>query len=98
MGVAPIRGVHEGDEVPSTSLTGQGGGIEDLPSFKVSLEAASLGLSSRYGESWQERVLGLRQRLGDPQLAYLETLLRVADVRASRLQTDDPLLIAGGAL
>lgn len=97
-GAAPIRGVHEGDEVPATPLTGQDGSVEALPSFRLSLEGASLGLSSRYGESWQERVLGLRQRLGDPQLAYLETLLRVADIRASRLQTNDPLLTEGRAL
>ncbi len=90
--VAPIRGVHPGDLLPAVSLFDRNGTIDLLPSFELSLDAASLGLSSRYGQSWQERVLELRERLGDIELAFLETLLRVADIRASKLTTSDSLL------
>ncbi|MBK8230647.1 MAG: hypothetical protein IPK72_08715 [Candidatus Eisenbacteria bacterium] len=42
--------------------------------------------------SWRERVHNLRARLGDPFLLLLESLLRVADVRASIRHTVDPTL------
>lgn len=51
-----------------------------------------LGLSPRTGASWRERCLGLFNRFGPAGLAYLESLLRAADVRASRRETSDPTL------
>jgi hypothetical protein len=56
-------------------------------------EAAALGLSPRTGASWRERCLGLLQRFGPAGLGYLESLLRAADVRASRWKTGDPILV-----
>jgi CRISPR-associated endonuclease/helicase Cas3 len=44
-----------------------------------------LGLGARYGASWGERVCNLLDRHGPFKLAYLEALLRAADVRASAL-------------
>ena len=44
--------------------------------------------------SWRERCLGLLDRHGPTTLAFLESILRAADVRASRLKTNDPALSA----
>jgi len=88
----PLRGVREGDVLPATALTGGDGRTAELPALGLHLDPAALGLSTRYGSSWVERVARLRREHGPFVLAYLETLLRVADVRASRLETPDPLL------
>lgn len=85
----PIRGVREGDELPEIAI---GTDSEPLPSLKLTLEPAALGLSTRTGASWRERHLRLIERHGPASLAYLEALLRAADVRASRLNTTDPAL------
>jgi hypothetical protein len=39
----------------------------------------------RDGPSWLARTIALRDRLGPFHLAFLETLLRAADARASAL-------------
>lgn len=74
----PIRGVMDDDRVPGAPL--------GLPDATLSLDPASLGFSPKTGASWTERVLGLLQKFGPFRLAYLETLLRAADCRASRPQ------------
>jgi len=77
------RGVWDGDKLPPTDL---GGGI-NAPEVKLSLEPMELGLCEQEpfaGQpSWAERVLHLRDKLGPLRLAYLEALLRAADMRAS---------------
>lgn len=89
----PLRGVCEGDVLPSVPLMSEKGAAETLPSLSLSLEPAALGLSGRYGESWQERVLHLREQYGDCQLAFFEALLRAADIQSSRSdRAADPLL------
>lgn len=85
----PIRGVREGDRLPAMTL-GEGG--ENSPELTLTLEPAAMGLSARTGASWQERCLGLLERYGPATLAYLEALIRAADVRASRLESGDPAL------
>jgi CRISPR-associated endonuclease/helicase Cas3 len=90
----PIRGVREGDELPSVVLDPAAGA---LPPLRLSLEPASLGLSSRMGRSWRERTLDLTERFGPSALAWLEALIIAADRRASRLNTPDPALVQGGA-
>jgi CRISPR-associated endonuclease/helicase Cas3 len=92
----PLLGVRQGDILPSIVLTTASGGAEAPPDLVLHLDLASMGLSSRYGASWSERVHDLIGRHGPFALAYLEALLRVADVRASRLETPDPLLAAEG--
>ena len=82
-GSLPIRGVYEGDRLPSVRLAAPGGGLAVLPESRLSLDPAALGLSPLTGRSWVERVDGLRARHGPFALAYLETILRAADVRAS---------------
>jgi CRISPR-associated endonuclease/helicase Cas3 len=85
----PIRGVREGDELPSVLLDASS---PPLPRLTLSLEPATLGLSPLTGRSWRERTLGLVDRFGPGALAWLEALLIAADRRASKLETVDPLL------
>ncbi len=85
----PIRGIREGDELPSIVLDAS---LPSLPSLTLSLEPATLGLSPVTGRSWRERTLDLVARFGPSALAWLEALLIAADRRASQLTTTDPLL------
>lgn len=84
-GSLPVRGVRQGDEIPAQLLADPERQEFELPQLKIRLDPARLGLSRRYGPSWVERVLALRRHYGSFQLAWLETLLRVADVRASQI-------------
>jgi CRISPR-associated endonuclease/helicase Cas3 len=86
----PIRGVRDGDTLPAIPIAAD---APPLPEVPLTLEPAAIGLSMRTGASWRERCLGLVERFGPVGLAYLESLLRAADVRASRLKTNDPALI-----
>lgn len=79
----PIRGIYDGDRLPPVALADAEGELRELPSRGLSLEPAALGLSPRTGRSWTERVDTLRARLGPYALAYLEAVIRAADVRAS---------------
>lgn len=85
----PIRGVREGDRLPAVALVPQ---EPPLPEVVLSLSPASIGLSRQTGPSWRERCIGLLDRHGPTALAFLEAILRAADVRASRLKTNDPAL------
>ena len=73
------RGVWEGDTLPAFPLEGgerwEGGGLR--------LSIMELGWDDVSRESWTERTRELLARLGPFRLAWLETLLRVADWRAS---------------
>ena len=53
---------------------------------QVDLSLARIGVSSDGEYSWLERTLGLLDWLGPFRLAYLEALLRAADVRASKAE------------
>jgi CRISPR-associated endonuclease/helicase Cas3 len=82
----PIRGIREGDTLPAIALLQ---GEPELPEVSLSLTPAALGLSPNTGISWRERCIGLLEQFGPAALAYLESLLRAADVRASQLKTSD---------
>ena len=90
----PIRGVREGDVLPTIVLDPM---APPLPSLRLSLEPANLGLSRITGRSWRERTLGLVNRYGPGALAWLEGLLIAADRRASQLETVDPILAGAEA-
>lgn len=81
------RGVWDGDELPQTDL---GGGII-APAVSLSLEPMELGLSAKGEPSWAERMLALRDHpaLGPFRIAYLEALVRAADMRVSRRVTEN---------
>jgi CRISPR-associated endonuclease/helicase Cas3 len=86
----PIRGIREADRLPSVTLVP---GEPLIPEVTLTLEPAKLGLSPKTGISWRERCIGLLERHGPAALAFLEAILRAADVRASRLTTKDPALV-----
>lgn len=80
------RGIWEGDELPATDL---GGGLIK-EGVKLDLEPMLLGASQSGAKSWLEQMIALRddESLGVFRLAYLESLIRAADVRASRFPQD----------
>jgi CRISPR-associated endonuclease/helicase Cas3 len=74
------RGIWNGDPLPKVDL-GDGVVVEPL---QLSLGYMNLG-EGEHGQSWVARMLGLRDHaaLGIFRLALLESLVRVADWRAS---------------
>jgi CRISPR-associated endonuclease/helicase Cas3 len=68
-------GVGDGDALPEVDLGG-----DSCPATKLDLTPMRLGGDA----SWTGRALRLLTELGPFRLAYLEALLRAADVRASR--------------
>lgn len=77
------RGIWDCDELPEIDL----GGSVTAPRVKLSLEPMEMGLCEKepfVGQpSWSERMIRLRDTLGPFRLAYLEALVRAADMRAS---------------
>ena len=76
------RGVWHDDILPAVSL-----GKFTTPEVTLDLSFMQMG-EGKHGPSWLARTIALRDRpdLGPFRLAYLETLLRAADARASREQ------------
>ena len=74
------RGIWEGDELPALDL-GEG---DAWQGGNLTLSVMELGWDDATKESWTERTRELLARFGPFQLAWLETLLRIADWRASR--------------
>jgi CRISPR-associated endonuclease/helicase Cas3 len=73
------HGIHDGDVLPSVDL-----GVDTVvPEQALSLACMELGGGGR-GSSWADRMLRLLEDHGPFRLAYLETLIRVADWRASQ--------------
>jgi CRISPR-associated endonuclease/helicase Cas3 len=72
------RGIWEGDTLPTVCLDGK----TTLPETSLSLAWMELG-EGEHGPSWLARILGLRDEFGPYRLSYLETLVRIADWRAS---------------
>lgn len=83
------RGVWDGDSLPAVSLGGTSGTETTASAITLSLEPMELGLGQEPPfvdlPSWSDRMLTLRDKIGIFRLAYLETLLRSADERASAL-------------
>ncbi len=72
------RGVHEEDVLPVVDL---GSGVT-MPETTLALDLMELG-GGQAGKSWLSRTLKLRNSYGPFRLAFLESLLRIADWRAS---------------
>lgn len=89
----PILGVLDGDLLPPVSLAYAEGGRIEMPEITLHLDLSEIGLSALYGRSWGERVSQLLadgDGCGVFRLAYLESIVRAADCRASALTTPDP--------
>lgn len=76
------RGVHEGDVLPALDFDGEHSATTTL---KLALMEMGLG---EQGASWGERALRLLEQHGPFQLAWLETLVRLADWRASAAEQE----------
>ena len=74
----PVRKA-EYDTLPEVDL---GEGLR-LPETKLDMSIAQIGLSDNGCRSWLERSLALLERYGPFRLAYLEAIVRAADMRAS---------------
>ena len=71
------RGIWQGDALPAVAL-----GEFTTPEISLDLSFMKMG-EGQHGPSWLARTVVLRDRLGPFRLAFLETLLRAADARAS---------------
>ncbi len=71
------RGVWEGDQLPALSFDG-----EQSNEVEMKLALMEVG-EGEQGRSWVARTLGLLEEHGPFRLAWLETLVRLADWRAS---------------
>jgi CRISPR-associated endonuclease/helicase Cas3 len=76
-----ILGVQAGDTIPGIAVSR---GVI-VPPLRLDPGQLMLGMAGEGGESWTARALRLRDRpdVGPFRLAYLETLVRIADWRAS---------------
>jgi CRISPR-associated endonuclease/helicase Cas3 len=79
------RGVWDGDRLPPEGVTevDLGGGVT-APAITFDLTPMQLGADEDGRPSWVERMLGVRDCVGPFRTAYLEAILRAADMRASR--------------
>ena len=78
-GVRFARGVWEDDELSPVNL----GGGERWAGGRLTLSVMELGWDETTRESWTERTRDLLARFGPFRLAWMETLVRLADWRAS---------------
>jgi CRISPR-associated endonuclease/helicase Cas3 len=73
-----VRGVASGDPLPPVTIAGQ-----ELQCASLSTDCRSMGRDANGNESYTRGVLRLLAHYGPFRLAFLETLFRVADIRAS---------------
>ena len=78
------RGIWEGDDLSAFDL----GGGERWSGGCLTLAIMELGWDEQTRESWTERTRGLLARFGPFKLAWMETLVRLADWRASRKERE----------
>jgi CRISPR-associated endonuclease/helicase Cas3 len=78
------RGIHEGDLLPELDFDGE---YSVATTLKLALMEIGLG---EQGPSWSERALRRLDEHGPFRLAWLETLVRLADWRASKAEQLEP--------
>ncbi len=80
-GITAALGIYDGETLPEVALPGG----DVVPESILRLDSMLLGGGGPVGPSWTARALELRDRsdLGPFRLAFLETLVRLADWRAS---------------
>jgi CRISPR-associated endonuclease/helicase Cas3 len=78
------RGVWEGDELPELVIDDG----ETIPAIRLRLDLMELG-EGEMGPSWTARTQQLLDTYGPFRLAWLETLVRIADWRASGAEQED---------
>lgn len=74
------RGIWEGDVLPAVDFAGE---RSEATTLRLALMEIGYG---EQGSSWTERSLNLLERHGPFELAWLETLVRLADWRASTVE------------
>ena len=75
----------ETETLPSVDL---GEGVS-IGKTELDMSIAHIGLGDDERRSWLERSLGLLEWLGPFRLAYLEAIVRAADMRASKKERED---------
>jgi len=80
------RGVWEGDTLPALDFDG-----EHSPETMLSLALMEIG-DGEQGPSWTERSINLLEQHGPFRLAWLETLVRLSDWRASAAEQLAPVM------
>jgi CRISPR-associated endonuclease/helicase Cas3 len=78
------RGIWEGDELPEVVITGR----ETSPACRLRLDLMELG-EGAMGPSWTARTQKLLKTYGPFRLAWMETLVRIADWRASGAEQEE---------
>lgn len=76
-------GVHHGDRVHNQLPEIDLGGELRIKSQEISLDCMGLG-DGEHGESWTAQAIALLEEYGPFKLAFLETLIRIADWRGSK--------------
>lgn len=77
--------ISEAETLPAVDL-GEGLWIDET---KLDLSIARIGLGNHDRRSWLDRTTALLDWLGPFRLAYLEAIVRAADMRASRDEQED---------
>lgn len=87
-----IRGIRDSEPLPVVMLASERGDYFELPITTMDLSPAAMGVNPHTGRGWTDRVLGLLEQHGPFTLAWLESILRAADCRASREPIRDSIL------
>ncbi|MBE2283335.1 MAG: DEAD/DEAH box helicase [Prosthecobacter sp.] len=80
-----VRGIANGDTLEAVQI-----GTETLGPTTLSTDGRKMGRDADGNESYTRGVLRLLEHYGPFRLAYLESLFRAADIRASILAKDTP--------
>lgn len=85
------RGIWEGDQLPALDFDG-----EHIPETELKIALMEIG-EGEQGRSWTARTLALLEEFGPFRLAWLETLVRLADWRASAKEQNGQYLEAANS-